>query len=367
MDRQALTKRLMALGFQLKSAEAQIPSLCNEARGEGSIYVEGEAQAWLKVTPAIGSEGGLSSELASIAAPSRIEASCAHWEGALLDALLDGLIGDSTGDIRALIEAAWQDRSLLESSGPCAVAVRHVISALDKGELRIAEPGATDWIIHEWVQKAVTLYFAVAEMKVIELGPFEFHDKVPIKKGLKAAGVRVVPPGVARFGSFLEPGCVLMPGYVNIGARIGAGTMVDTWATVGSCAQIGADVHLSGGVGIGGVLEPIGARPVIIEDGCFIGSRSIIVEGVHLEREVVIGANTVLTASTRIIDVSKPGGVLHRGRVPARSVVIPGSVPKQFPAGTFHVPAALIIGQRRESTDRKTSLNAVLREFSVEL
>jgi len=273
----------------------------------------------------------------------------------------------TTGELRKNIEAAWADRTLLTSSLGAAEAVREVVDALDRGALRVAEPpeGDGDWQIHGWIQQAVSLYFAVAQMKVVELGPFEYYDKVPLKRGLEAAGVRVVPPGVARHGSFLERGCVLMPGYVNIGARVGAGSMVDTWATVGSCAQIGAGVHLSGGVGIGGVLEPIGARPVIVEEGCFIGSRSIVVEGVHVEKEAVIGANTVLTASTKIVDVTEPGGKIHRGRVPARSVVIPGSIPKEFPGGSFHVPAALIIGRRKESTDRKTSLNAVLRDFAV--
>lgn len=368
MDRTALKERLITLGFQPKSLDAQFPSFSHEALGRGTAYVQGEADASLKVTPSVASQGGLSGELANVVAPTRLEQACAHWEGAILAQLLGELAFDTTSDLRAIIEATWADRTRLDSSPAAAAAVVQVIKALDRGELRVAEPGPEDWIIHEWVQKAVMLYFSVAQMELFELPPFEFYDKIPIKKGLKEAGVRVVPPGVARFGSFLEPTCVLMPGYVNIGAWVGAGTMVDTWATVGSCAQIGAGVHLSGGVGIGGVLEPIGARPVIIEDGCFIGSRSIIVEGVHVEREAVIGANVVLTASTRIIDVSHEGGaVVHRGRVPARSVVIPGSIPKQFPAGTFHVPAALIIGQRKESTDRKTSLNQVLREFAVQV
>jgi 2,3,4,5-tetrahydropyridine-2-carboxylate N-succinyltransferase len=272
-------------------------------------------------------------------------------------------------DLQRRVEEAWEERGLLRSGTDHSDAVITVVGLLDRGEIRAAEPApeGSDWVVRAWVQKAVVLFFSVAEMRVHELGPFEYHDKVPLKRGLEAAGVRVVPPGVARHGSFLERGVVLMPGYVNIGARVGARTMVDTWATVGTCAQIGADVHLSGGVGIGGVLEPPGARPVIVEDGAFIGSRSIVVEGMHIEREAVLGANTVLTASTKIIDVTGPEPVVHKGRVPARSVVIPGAIPKEFPAGTFHVPAALIIGQRRESTDRKTSLNAVLREFAVQV
>lgn len=268
---------------------------------------------------------------------------------------------------RALVEAAWADRALLEAGSPAERAVLETVAELDAGTLRVAEPGDDGWVVHGWVQQAVVLYFAVARMAVHEVGPFEFHDKVPLKHGLDEAGVRVVPPGVARFGSFLERGVVLMPGYVNIGARVGAGTMVDTWATVGTCAQIGRDVHLSGGVGIGGVLEPVGVRPVIVEDGAFVGSRCVVVEGVHVEREAVLGANVVLTGSTRIIDVTGAEPVELRGRVPERSVVIPGAVPKRFAAGTFHVPAALIIGRRRASTDRKTSLNTVLREFAVQV
>lgn len=264
------------------------------------------------------------------------------------------------------MEAAWEDRALLSPGSPAEEAVLGAVAGLDVGALRVAEPGADGWTVHGWLQQAVVLYFAVAKMEVHEVGPFEYHDKVPLKRGLEVAGVRVVPPGVARYGSFLERGVVLMPGYVNIGARVGAGTMVDTWATVGTCAQIGRDVHLSGGVGIGGVLEPVGVRPVIVEDGAFVGSRCVVVEGVHIEREAVLGANVVLTASTRILDVTGDEPVEHRGRVPARAVVIPGAVPRRFAAGTFHVPAALIIGRRRESTDRKTSLNAVLREFAVQ-
>jgi 2,3,4,5-tetrahydropyridine-2-carboxylate N-succinyltransferase len=220
-------------------------------------------------------------------------------------------------------------------------------------------------VTHAWIKQAILLYFALRKMEVIEAGPFEFHDKIPLKHGLDAAGVRVVPPGTVRYGAFLEPGVIVMPGYVNIGARVGAGTMVDTWATVGSCAQIGRGCHLSGGVGIGGVLEPPGAQPVIIEDGVFVGSRAIVVEGVVVEQEAVIGAGVVLTASTAILDVSGPEVIEHRGRVPARSVVIPGARPKRFPAGEFAVPCALIIGRRSEATDRKVSLNAALRDFGV--
>ncbi|AKF06709.1 2,3,4,5-tetrahydropyridine-2,6-dicarboxylate N-succinyltransferase [Sandaracinus amylolyticus] len=268
--------------------------------------------------------------------------------------------------LRPLIEAAFADRSHLHDTSH-RVAVLDAIAALDEGRLRVANPPGEggEWTVNAWVKQAVLLYFAIRAMERIEIGPFEFHDKIPLKHGLDEAGVRVVPPGVARYGAFLEKGVVLMPGYVNIGAWVGAGTMVDTWATVGSCAQIGRDVHLSGGVGIGGVLEPPGARPVIVEDGCFVGSRAIVVEGVHVEREAVIGANVVLTASTPIVDVTGDKPVETRGRIPARSVVIPGTRPKKFPAGEFGVPCALIIGKRTESTDKKTSLNAALRDFGV--
>jgi len=244
-------------------------------------------------------------------------------------------------------------------------AVRAALAALDSGAIRVAEKRDGEWIIHDWVQRAVLLFFRVAEMETIEVGPYDFHDKIPLKKNLAALGVRVVPPGTVRYGAFLEPGCVVMPGYVNLGAHVGAGTMVDTWATVGSCAQVGKGVHISGGVGIGGVLEPAGARPVIIEDGAFLGSRSIIVEGVLVEEEAVLGAGVVLTASSKIIDVTGPEEVVYQGRVPARSVVIPGTRPKTFAAGTYQLPCALIIGQRSASTDRKTSLNDVLRNFAV--
>jgi 2,3,4,5-tetrahydropyridine-2-carboxylate N-succinyltransferase len=273
----------------------------------------------------------------------------------------------STADAsRALVEAAYRDRSLLQDQAHAA-AVLAAIEALDRGQLRVATPGAdgADWEVHAWVKEAILLFFALQKMETIEIGPFEFHDKIPLKKGLDAAGVRLCPPGVVRYGAFLEPGTIVMPGYVNIGARVGAGTMVDTWATVGSCAQVGRDCHLSGGVGLGGVLEPPAARPVIIEDGVFVGSRAIVVEGVVVERESVIGAGVVLTASTVIIDVTGPAPIEHRGRVPARSVVIPGTRMKQFAAGEYGVPCALIIGQRTASTDRKVSLNAALRDFGV--
>jgi 2,3,4,5-tetrahydropyridine-2,6-dicarboxylate N-succinyltransferase len=269
--------------------------------------------------------------------------------------------------LQRLIAAAHADKRLLEHA-EYADAVRSTIAMLDRGELRVAEPGDTpdaDWIVHVWVKQAILLYFGLAQLETVEVGPYEYFDKIPLKRGWAAAGVRVVPPATARYGAFIERGAVLMPSYVNIGARVGAGTMVDTWATVGSCAQIGRNVHLSGGVGIGGVLEPPGATPVIIEDGCFIGSRAIVVEGVRVEQEAVLGANVVLTASTPIIDVSGPEPVEHRGRVPARSVVIPGTRTKSFPAGDFQLAAALIIGHRKASTDTRTSLNDALRDFAV--
>ncbi|MEC8192660.1 MAG: 2,3,4,5-tetrahydropyridine-2,6-dicarboxylate N-succinyltransferase [Myxococcota bacterium] len=248
---------------------------------------------------------------------------------------------------------------------PDPEAVHAVIALLDAGELRVAECIDGEWAIHEWVRQAILLYFRVAEMAVHEMGPYAFHDKIPLKTNLAEQGVRLVPPGFIRFGAHVEAGAVVMPGYVNIGAHVGAGTMVDTWATVGSCAQIGRNVHLSGGVGIGGVLEPPGARPVIVEDGAFIGSRCIVVEGVHVGREAVLGANVVLTSSTPIIDVTGPQEVVTKGYVPPRSVVIPGMRPKAFPAGEYATPCALIIGTRKESTDRKTSLNQVLRDFAI--
>ena len=265
---------------------------------------------------------------------------------------------------RDIIEKVWADRSLL-TDHQIQAAIRDVVERLDHGTLRVAEPTAEGWLVNEWVKKAVILYFPICQMQTIEVGPFEFHDKIPLKKGHAAAGIRVVPHAIARYGSHIESGAILMPSYVNIGAYVGRGTMVDTWATVGSCAQIGKNVHLSGGVGIGGVLEPVQAAPVIIEEDCFIGSRCIVVEGVRVCREAVLGANVVLTASTRIIDVTGPQPIEMRGVVPERSVVIPGSVPKEFAAGTYHVPCALIIGRRKESTDRKTSLNDALREHSV--
>jgi 2,3,4,5-tetrahydropyridine-2,6-dicarboxylate N-succinyltransferase len=267
---------------------------------------------------------------------------------------------------RALVEAAFADRSKLADPAHVA-AIERTLAALDRGELRVAEPpeAGGEWVTHAWVKQAILLYFVVRKMETMNAGPFEFHDKIPLKKDLASQNVRVVPPGVIRYGAFCEPGVIVMPGYVNIGARVGAGSMVDTWATVGSCAQIGKDVHLAGGVGIGGVLEPPAARPVIIEDGCFVGSRAVIVEGMLVEREAVIGAGVVLTSSTPIYDVSGGEVVEHRGRVPARSVVIPGIRPKKFPAGEFGIPCALIIGKRSESTDKKVSLNDALRTFAV--
>ena len=264
---------------------------------------------------------------------------------------------------RDLIEAASADLGRIEEARD---AVEETIAALDRGEVRVAEKVDGEWVVHEWVKRAILLYFRLARMKTWQAGPLEFHDKIPVKSGLAEAGVRVVPPGTVRYGAFCEPGVVVMPGYVNIGARVGAGTLVDTWATVGSCAQIGKDVHLSGGVGIGGVLEPASARPVIVEDGAFIGSRSILVEGVIVEEGAVLGANTTITSSTPIIDVTGSEPVEHRGRVPARSVVVPGTRPKEFPAGTYDLQCALIIGQRSESTDRKTSLEEALRVFGVQ-
>jgi len=269
--------------------------------------------------------------------------------------------------LRPQIEAAFLNRELLRDPTYVA-AVEATLAALDRGELRVASPpqeAGAAWITHAWVKQAILLYFAVRKMEKIEVGPFEFHDKIPLKRGLDAAGVRVVPPGVARYGSFLEPGAILMPGYVNIGARVGAQSMVDTWATVGSCAQIGRDVHLAGGVGIGGVLEPPNASPVIIEDGAFIGSRVVVVDGVRVGREVVLGAGVVLTATTPILDVTGTAPVEYRGSVPAQSVVIPGVRTKKFPAGEYGLPCALIIGKRTAGTDRKVSLNAALRDFAV--
>lgn len=262
------------------------------------------------------------------------------------------------------IEQAWNDRTLLQQK-EVQDTVKGLIELLDKGQVRIAEPTANGWQVNEWLKKAVILYFPIMQMETIEVGPFEFHDKIPLKKNYKELGVRVVPHAISRHGSFVAKGVIMMPSYVNIGAYVDEGTMVDTWATVGSCAQIGKNVHLSGGVGIGGVLEPVQAAPVVIEDSCFIGSRCIVVEGVRVEREAVLGANVVLTMSTKIIDVTGSEPKEYKGFVPARSVVIPGSYTKDFPAGKFQVPCALIIGQRKESTDKKTSLNDALREHSV--
>ncbi len=272
-------------------------------------------------------------------------------------------------DLRDVVHGAYERRTRGDEGAlddpSVRDAVERCIALLDRGELRLATPGEGGWTVHAWVAEAINLYFAIAEMAVIEVPPFTYHDKIPLKTDHRGAGVRVVPPATARYGSFLERGVVMMPSYVNIGARVGANTMVDTWATVGTGAQIGADVHLAGGVGIGGVLEPPGTRPVIVEDGAFIGSRCILVEGAHVEREAVLGANVVLTASTPIIDVRGEREVVHRGRVPARSVVVAGTRPKRFPAGEYELSCALIIGERKASTDRKTSLNQVLREFAV--
>jgi 2,3,4,5-tetrahydropyridine-2-carboxylate N-succinyltransferase len=267
-------------------------------------------------------------------------------------------------ELKTKIEAAWNDRALLKDE-TYSNAIREVIEEVDKGRLRVAEPKGNDWVVNEWVKQAILMYFGIQQMQTWELAPFEFHDKMLLKSGYAELGVRAVPHAVARYGAYLAKNVVLMPSYVNIGAYVGEGTMVDTWATVGSCAQIGQNVHLSGGVGIGGVLEPLQASPVIVEDGCFIGSRCIVVEGVHLEKEVVLGANVVLTKSTKIIDVSGDKPIEYKGRVPARSVVIPGTYPKTFPAGEYQVSCALIIGQRKPSTDLKTSLNDALRDFNV--
>ena len=270
-----------------------------------------------------------------------------------------------SNSLKEIILNAWDDRSLLKEDD-VQQAIRDVIEKIDKGFLRCAELNRQKkWQVNDWVKKAVILYFPIQKMKTIEVGPFEFHDKMLLKKDFSAQGIRVVPHAIARYGSHIASGVVLMPSYVNIGAFVDSGTMVDTWATVGSCAQIGKNVHLSGGIGIGGVLEPVQAAPVIIEDNCFIGSRSIIVEGVHIESEAVIGAGVTLTQSTKIIDVSGDEPKHYKGRIPARSVVIPGSLQKEFPAGSFGVSCALIIGTRKASTDKKTSLNDVLRDFQV--
>jgi 2,3,4,5-tetrahydropyridine-2,6-dicarboxylate N-succinyltransferase len=266
--------------------------------------------------------------------------------------------------LKEIIEKAWDNRSMLKERDTHN-AVLEVINGLDNGTLRVAEPSENGWKVNDWIKKAVILYFPLSEMETIHAGPLEFHDKIKLKSGYEKLGVRVVPHAVARTGSYLAPGVILMPSYVNIGAYVDSGSMVDTWATVGSCAQIGKNVHLSGGVGIGGVLEPVQAAPVIIEDNCFIGSRSIVVEGVRIESEAVLGANVVLTMSTKIIDVTGNEPIEYKGRVPSRSVVIPGTMPKKFPSGEYGVPCALIIGKRKESTDKKTSLNNALREHNV--
>lgn len=271
---------------------------------------------------------------------------------------------DTMEKLKHIIEEAWRNPSVRREADVIE-AVDRVVALLDQGLLRAAEPEDTEWRVNEWVKKAILLYFPQRTMETVNCGPLEFHDKIPLKTGYQLRGVRVVPHAVARYGSFISQGVILMPSYVNIGAWIGPGTMVDTWATVGSCAQIGAGVHLSGGVGIGGVLEPVQASPVIVEDGCFIGSRCIVVEGAHIGREAVLGANVVITASTHVVDVTGNEPVVYKGLVPPRSVVIPGSYPKKFPAGEYQVPCALIIGRRKAATDLKTSLNDALREFGV--
>jgi 2,3,4,5-tetrahydropyridine-2-carboxylate N-succinyltransferase len=267
-------------------------------------------------------------------------------------------------EIRKIIESAWENRELLKEQNTIDT-IRKVVDLLDKGTLRVAEPVSDGWQVNEWVKKAVVLYFPIQKMETLEAGIFEYHDKIPLKRNFAERGIRVVPNAVARHGAYIAPGTILMPSYVNIGAYVDKGTMVDTWATVGSCAQIGKNVHLSGGVGIGGVLEPLQAAPVIIEDGAFIGSRCIVVEGVRIEKEAVLGANVVLTMSTKIIDVTGDEPIEMKGIVPARSVVIPGSYTKKFAAGEYNVPCALIIGKRKESTNKKTSLNDALREYDV--
>ncbi|MDP2088029.1 MAG: 2,3,4,5-tetrahydropyridine-2,6-dicarboxylate N-succinyltransferase [Flavobacteriaceae bacterium] len=267
-------------------------------------------------------------------------------------------------DLQKIIEKAWEDRTQLKNESTQKV-IREVIDLLDNGKIRVAEPTENGWKVNEWIKKAVVMYFPIQKMETYEVGIFEYHDKIPLKSGYAEKGIRVVPNAVARHGSYIASGTILMPSYVNIGAYVDSGTMVDTWATVGSCAQIGKNVHLSGGVGIGGVLEPLQAAPVIIEDNAFIGSRCIVVEGVHVEKEAVLGANVVLTGSTKIIDVTQEIPVEYKGRVPARSVVIPGSYTKKFAGGNFQVPCALIIGTRKPSTDLKTSLNDALREYDV--
>jgi 2,3,4,5-tetrahydropyridine-2-carboxylate N-succinyltransferase len=266
--------------------------------------------------------------------------------------------------VKKIIESAWENKKLLENE-ETKLAVKSVIESLDKGELRVAEPTNNGWVVNEWIKKAVILYFPIQKMKTVEIGPFEFHDKIPLKNNYAKKGIRVVPHAIARFGAYISKGVILMPSYVNIGSYVDEGSMIDTWATVGSCAQIGKNVHISGGVGIGGVLEPLQASPVIIEDNAFIGSRCIVVEGVKVGKEAVLGANVVLTGSTKIIDVTGDNPKEIKGEVPKRSVVIPGSYTKKFTAGNFQVPCALIIGKRKESTDKKTSLNNALRDYNV--
>ncbi len=265
---------------------------------------------------------------------------------------------------KKLINSAWDNRNIL-TDNEYINAVEQVIELLDSGKLRVTEFDGQSWIVNDWVKKAVILYFIIRKMETMHVGMFEFHDKIPLKHNYKKLNVRVVPHAIARYGSYIAPGVIMMPSYINIGAYVDSGTMVDTWATVGSCAQIGKDVHLSGGVGIGGVLEPIQAAPVIIEDNCFIGSRSIVVEGVRVGKEAVLGANVVITQTTRIIDVSGDSPIEHRGIIPPRSVVIPGTTTKMFPAGKYQIPCALIIGIRKETTNKKTSLNDALRDYNV--
>ena len=267
-------------------------------------------------------------------------------------------------ELKNKIEAAWDNRDLLKEADTQA-AIREVLELLDKGKIRVAEPDGEDWKVNDWVKKGVVLYFPIQKMETLEVGIFEFHDKIPLKKNFAEQGVRVVPHAIARHGAYLEKGVIMMPSYVNLGAWVGSGTMVDTWATVGSCAQIGKNVHLSGGVGIGGVLEPLQATPTIIEDNCFIGSRCIVVEGVRVGKEAVLGANVVLTQSTHIIDVTGKKPKTYKGEVPPRSVVIPGTYTKKFAAGNYQVACALIIGKRKESTDKKVSLNDALREYNM--
>lgn len=267
-------------------------------------------------------------------------------------------------ELKELIEKAWDNRELLEDK-ETKIAIKTIIEDLDQGSLRVAEPNGDSWHVNEWIKKAVILYFPIQKMQLVEVGPFEFHDKIKLKSGYDKKGIRVVPHAIARYGSYISKGVVMMPSYINIGAYVDAGTMVDTWATVGSCAQIGKNVHLSGGVGIGGVLEPVQAVPVIVEDGAFIGSRCILVEGIRIGKEAVLGANVTLTSSSRIIDVTGPKPVEYKGYVPERAVVVPGSLTKKFPAGEYNINCALIIGQRKASTDLKTSLNDALREGNV--